>query len=88
LPIRDGSFVASGLPQVLTGTGHSFQQNPEEIKIMKKTALLTAAFAMAMLSIMVTADESFAVPSFARQTKQPCSSCHFQGTVAELYDFL
>ena len=48
------------------------------IRSRKRTApmlaLFMAAFAWALLAL-----EAHAVPSFARQTHQPCTSCHIGG---------
>lgn len=46
---------------------------------MRKTFLsVLSVVALAMAGILVTPDESSALPNFARQTGQPCFSCHFQ----------
>lgn len=45
---------------------------------MKRTFLFLSVFAMAITGVMVTPQESSAVPAFARQTGYECNSCHFQ----------
>ncbi len=45
---------------------------------MKKALSLLTIVAMAALGVVATPDEGAAVPSFARQTGNPCFACHFQ----------
>ncbi len=40
---------------------------------------LAGVFGLALLGLLVTSHEAAAVPSFARQTGQQCSSCHITG---------
>jgi len=45
---------------------------------MKKNITLLAIFTVSLISVLVISTDSFAVPAFARQTGQQCSTCHFQ----------
>jgi len=45
---------------------------------MRKQIHLLLAFVIAAVSIFMTPATSSAMPSFARQTGQPCMTCHFQ----------
>ncbi|MDH4183960.1 MAG: hypothetical protein OEV92_07050 [Nitrospinota bacterium] len=45
---------------------------------MKRTLTFLSIFAIAIGAILVTPEQSSAVPAFARQTGNACSACHFQ----------
>lgn len=45
---------------------------------MKKLSQLMFLLVFSLVTIVITSSNSFAVPSFARQTQMECSSCHFQ----------
>jgi hypothetical protein len=51
--------------------------NEEKTK-MRKLFLAMSVVAFAMVGVVITPNESAAVPSFARQTGNSCLSCHFQ----------
>ncbi|MDH5639591.1 MAG: hypothetical protein OEZ04_13980 [Nitrospinota bacterium] len=45
---------------------------------MKRTFAFLSIFAVAITGVMVTPQDSSAVPAFARQTGYECNACHFQ----------
>lgn len=45
---------------------------------MKRIFMFLSVFAVAITGVMVTPQESSAVPAFARQTGYECNACHFQ----------
>jgi len=45
---------------------------------MKRVFTLLSIFAVALVGVMATPDESSAIPAYARQTGNACYACHFQ----------